>query len=370
MQNKNKNRIKIAFVGDIMLDRHVGGHFNQSPEDFNFPEISNILQGHDLVMASLKNPISTNGSPHPRQQDHLNFRCHPERLAVLHNLGVNVVNLANNHTMDYGETALRDTMEHLDTGNIRHLGAGCNHAEANRPLLLEINGVKLALVTSSFIYLASTCRAKRHRTGIADYRFNRILKQVRALSQQGYQVIVTLHWGLEYSFYPVPYQRKRAQRMIDAGASMVLGHGTHYPQGIESYKDRDIVYSVGNFIFDEPFVHANRGYIYTAEISADGKASRRSIYPYRIKNHIPVLEPAAEQSRLGKFILGLNAMYDRKSRAFWKQQNNLYFQDILSRVFRLKSLKYLLLPPLSFYPSVGLRNYIRKFKVSNFLMRP
>ena len=81
------------------------------------------------------------------------------------------------------------------------------------------------------------------------------------------------HWGYEYSFYPLPYQMRSARQMIDAGASVILGHGPHYPQGIERYRDGRIVYSLGNFIFDEPHKYANRSFVFGVEIDGSGSGA-------------------------------------------------------------------------------------------------
>jgi poly-gamma-glutamate synthesis protein (capsule biosynthesis protein) len=166
------------------------------------------------------------------------------------------------------------------------VGAGRNYNEANAPLLLESHGRRLAFLSYAFIYSANTRMATRHRPGISDHRLHRILPLIRDLSRSGDDVIPTIHWGFEYSFYPLPYQMRQARRMVDAGACLVLGHGPHYPQGIEVYRGRDIVYSLGNFIFDEPHKFANRSFIYRADIDDSGSVRNRDILPVHLHQHV------------------------------------------------------------------------------------
>lgn len=343
-----------------MLDRAVGRHFRDRPQDFRMERISNLLRSYDLVFANLENPVGLRGIPHPIQRPNVTFRCHPDTLRVLKNLGVTAVSLGNNHMLDYGPVSLVETLEHLDAHGIRHAGAGRNYEEANRPLLMEVKGWKIAILAYAFLYSASTQMATRTRAGVADHRIRNILPRIRELVRQGYQVLVSAHWGREYSFYPLPYQMAQARQMIGEGATMVIGHGPHYPQGIESCHGRKIIYSLGNFIFDEPFRYANRSFIYGAAIGADNALLDEQIVPVHIANHVPGLVESKDKESLEKLIAKLSRLYPTRSKKFWQNQNSLYFGDIVSRVSHMKSLKFLLLPPLSFYWAVGIRNYARK----------
>ena len=362
-----KELFRLAAMGDVMLDREVGKHIKDKPEDFLFSDIRSVLKHYDAIFLNLENPVGTKGTPHHIQDPQVTFCCHPDSLQVLKNLGADIVSLGNNHMLDYGETALYETLEYLDALGIKHVGAGRDYKEANRPLLLEYNKKKVALLSYVFIYSASTRMAKGNKPGVSDYRINRILPAIRDLSLSGYQVIVSIHWGIEYCLYPLPYQMKQARRMIDNGASLILGHGPHYPQGIENYKNGQIVYSLGNFIFDEPYRLANRSFIYGVGLTASNKLRNANIYPVHINNHVPYLIQGREKDRLYQLIKNLGYIYPRKKKLFWKKINNIYFSDIVSRVIRMKSVKFLFLPPISFFFSIGFKNFLKKFKFINFL---
>ncbi len=358
---------RLAAMGDAMLARAVGQHISEKPQDFLFGEMSSVLKGHDIVFLNLENPVGTKGAPHRVQDPHVTFCGRPDSLRILTNLGVTVVSLGNNHMLDYGEAALHETVENLDALGIKHVGAGRNYEEANRPLLMECDGHKIAFLSYVFIYSASTRMATRNRPGISDYRIHRILPEIRDLNLSGYQVIVSIHWGMEYSFFPIPYQMQQARQMIGSGASIILGHGPHYPQGIENYHGGQIVYSLGNFIFDEPHTFANRSFIYSVGIGKNNRLQDMQVHPVHLQNHIPMLVYHKEKDRLEKLINTLTNLYSLKNDMFWKKINSLYFSDLVGRVFRMRSPKFIFLPPVSFYFSIGIKNVVKKLKAKNVL---
>lgn len=350
-----------------MMARDVGRHYKAAPADFAMPEIRVLLSGAEVVLANLETPVASGGRPDPAQDPHITFRAAPETLDVLKGIGVNVVALGNNHALDYGEDALVETLEHLDAAGIKRVGAGRDYEEANAPLLLDCQGRRVAILSYAFVYSVNTRMATRSRPGIADHRVDRILPRIRHLAASGYDVIVTIHWGFEYRFYPLPYQMRQARRMIDEGARMVLGHGPHYPQGIEVYRGRDIVYSLGNFIFDEPFKFAKRSFIYDAEIDQSGNTQNRLIVPVHLPRHVPHPVDGAEKRRLEGLIASLGLRYQRTGRGFWRDYSASYLADIGRRAVRGRSLKYLRVPPLSFYGDVSPTAVVRRLKPATII---
>lgn len=356
--------VRLAAVGDVMLARGVGRHFAEAPRDFTSGAVHEVLRRYDVVCANLENPVATSGDPCPGQDPNVTFRAHPDTLDVLASLGVQVVSLGNNHMLDYGEAALAETLEHLDRRGIRWVGAGRDYEEANRPLLLTVAGLKLAFLSHAFIYSVNTRMATRRAPGISDHRLSRILPRIRRLARAGHQVVMLAHWGFEYQFYPLPYQMRAARRMIDAGAVLVLGHGPHYPQGIERYRGREIVHSLGNFIFDEPHKYANRSFIYGAEIAPDGTLRAAEVMPVHLRRHVPTLVEGRERQRLLGLIDALSARYAEKDARFWRSFSASYLTQLCGRVARSRSLKYLRVPPMSFYRDVGAWQLLRRLRPS------
>lgn len=345
--------VRLAAMGDVMLARDVERHFVEAPDDFRMDDIRGVLGGFDLVCLNLENPIGTHGQPDAVQDPHVTFRSSPATLQVLKTLGTSLVSLGNNHALDYGDGALADTLDLLDEAGIGRVGAGRNYEEANRPLLLTCKGRRLAFLSYAFIYSANTRMAGRRSGGVSDHRLTRVLPRIRELRRAGHEVVVFIHWGHEYSFYPLPYQMRQARRMIDAGASIILGHGPHYPQGFEEYRDGRIVYSLGNFIFDEPHRYANRSFIYGVDLARPGAAGPGTVFPVHLYRHVPRLVDGADKREMERVLDGLSAAYARRDAAFWHRISDAYMTDIVGRVLRTRSLKYLRVPPLSFYRDVG-----------------
>ena len=158
-----------------------------------------------------------------------------------------------------------------------------------------------------------------------------------------------------------------ARRLIDAGANLILGHGPHYPQGFEDHNDGRIIYSLGNFIFDEPYKYANRSFIYSVDMNRGGKPTDHTFHMVHLENYIPSLVFNRKKERLENLILTLSKKYRDKPDSFWKSENNKYLSDIVNRVISMKSLKFVFLPPMSFYFDISLKDLLAKFKLSNLL---
>ena len=359
----SSGRVRLAAVGDIMMARDVGRHYDTTPSDFAMPDVSAVLGSADIVCANLENPVAISGRPDPVQDPHVTFRAAPRTLDVLKALNVEIVSLGNNHMLDYGQAALIETLERLDSAGIKRVGAGRNYREANEPVMLERNGRRLAFLSHAFIYSANSRMATSRSAGISDHRATRILPQVRELSRAGFDVVVMIHWGFEYRFFPIPYQMRQARQMIDEGASLILGHGPHYPQGIERHRDRDIVYSLGNFIFDEPHKFANRSFIYTTDV-VDSATVSRQIVPVHLRHHVPYIVHGRERQRLEGLLRTLSVRYGKTEQSYWKSLNTAYLTDICGRTLRGRSLKYLRVPPMSFYRDVGPGAILRKLKAA------
>jgi poly-gamma-glutamate synthesis protein (capsule biosynthesis protein) len=358
--------VRIAAMGDTMLGRRVGERFRARPEDFTMPAIADFLRAHDIVFLNLECPVSANGRPDPIQKPNVTFRAEPATLQILKDLGVTVVSLGNNHMLDYGPEALSDTLRHLDDAGIRRTGAGHDYEEANAPLHLEFGNSRIAFLSHVLIYSASTRMATRHDAGVSDHRIERILARIRALRSQGYVVVVSLHWGLEYAFYPLPYQRRQAKKMIEAGASLILGHGPHYAQGIESYGHGQIVYSLGNFVFDEPYAYSNRSFIFSVGLRPDGELVEPRITPVQIgESHVPQLCDGRSRERMLRMVDALSQAYLRVDDRLWRKISSRYFSDIVNRVLSAKSTRFLSLAPISFYMDVGVTNGLKKLRLRN-----
>jgi poly-gamma-glutamate synthesis protein (capsule biosynthesis protein) len=217
------------------------------------------LLAADFRIANLECPAAGGGSEHPTKI--VTFRAAPAALAVLKGR-FDAVALANNHSGDYGRSALLETMGHLDAAGIAHVGAGRNLAEAHRPLWIERGGLKIAILAYNE-FKPRSFAAGPDWPGIAWSEDDLVIADLRAARAAGADhVIPFLHWGWEKETQPSERQRSFARRLIDEGAAAIVGGHPHVSQGAEIYKGRPIVYSLGNFVFDGfDYPEAQRGWL-------------------------------------------------------------------------------------------------------------
>lgn len=243
--------IVLTFAGDVLLSDSLINLYNSAS-----PEISGIisedlladLREADVTMVNEEFPFSTRGSQMADKQ--YTFKTNPVYVKVLKDMGVDIVTLANNHTLDFGIDALLDTIKTLDKANILHVGAGKNLEKAKTTEYITAKGKTLAFLGASRVIPIHSWNAGTDNPGLfTTYDPALLLEEIKLAKANSDFIVVYVHWGVEKKEYPEEYQRTMGKQYIDAGADMVIGSHPHVLQGIEFYKERPIVYSLGNFAF-------------------------------------------------------------------------------------------------------------------------
>ena len=226
--------ITLVAVGDVMLGRKVNEQ-TVSKNNFRwaFEKTADILKSADITMINLEGTLIANC---PITQTNFYFCGGLGHIEGLNFAGVDIANLANNHSYNYGKDGLRQTIENLEKSGIAALGIG-------KAVYKEISGTKFAFLGYNDITLKEP--------GISWADNDRVKSEVGYSSQNSDITIVTFHWGVEYTDKPTDRQVTLAHLAIDAGADLVIGHHPHWTQTAETYKKKLIVYSLGNFIFDQ-----------------------------------------------------------------------------------------------------------------------
>jgi poly-gamma-glutamate capsule biosynthesis protein CapA/YwtB (metallophosphatase superfamily) len=241
------HEVRLAFVGDILLGGKVSNLLTQHGYDYPYSYVEKWLKEADMAVGNLESPVTERGLP---QEKEYVFRTSPAALPALSESGVDIVNLANNHVLDYGKEGLIDTLEHLRGSGIQYVGAGRDQAEAYQPVYVEKNNVRIAFVGFSRVIPDPSWGAADKQPGVAvtyDPKF--ALESIKEARGEADIVVVLVHWGVELQETPEPYQVDLAHQYIDAGADLVIGSHPHVLQGLEIYKGKGIAYSLGNFIF-------------------------------------------------------------------------------------------------------------------------
>ncbi len=207
-----------------------------------------VVAAADLAIVNLEGPVRSAAAP--LQKSGPPVALDPASPAVLRALGFAAASLANNHIMDYGAEGLERTLESCRAAGLATCGAGMNHADAMAPLVRELpGGVRLAIFSFCEREFGA---AERSGPGSAWIGHPDAVVAVAAAAARGDLVVVAAHGGVEE--IPVPPMQRQAQlhAFIDAGATLVIGHHPHVPQGWERYGDGFILHSLGNFLFDYP----------------------------------------------------------------------------------------------------------------------
>lgn len=258
-QPMSQGTVNIMAVGDIMLGRGVADSLKACGLDFIYPfqEVRSILDRGDIVFGNLEHPITERKESLDPAFKYI-LKCEKNAVSGLTFAGFNVLSLANNHIMDYYEGGLTDTLEILDSNGIARTGAGRNPDEARNPAVVEINGVKVGfLAYSDFaeaVYKGNPSikfGAEAGKGGVAPLKPEYIREDIEKIRKDVDILAVSLHWGIEDSYEITDRQTEIAHRICDFGADIILGHHPHRFQGIEIYHGKPIVYSLGNFIFDQ-----------------------------------------------------------------------------------------------------------------------
>jgi len=244
---QNQGSVTMTFVGDVMMSDKVEDILKKEGYDYPYTYVQKYFEQADFSIANLETPITNNGT---KQEKEYSYRSSPEALPPLAAAGIDLVNLANNHSMDRGPDGLLDTLKHLDEAGIKHVGAGHNIDEAYQYSILEKNGVKIAFIGLNHVIPKESWKATASRPGMTQiYDPRDAEKAIKRAKADADVVVAITHWGVEREDMPSKSQRDLARRFIDAGADLIVGSHPHVLQGFEQYKGKWIAYSLGNFIF-------------------------------------------------------------------------------------------------------------------------
>jgi poly-gamma-glutamate capsule biosynthesis protein CapA/YwtB (metallophosphatase superfamily) len=208
--------------------------------------VRDLLKGADLAIANLENPVPDNWVYHAH--DYI-FSGDPALLSMFRNAGVDWVTLANNHIRDFGDSGVADTRKNLAAAGIGFGGAGKNIAQAGQISYLQANGTKVAIIACLAVGPAAWATASSG--GGLPCRNRLVVPRIREAKKNADVVIVFAHWGIEYRRTPLGSQRDLARAWVGAGADLILGDHTHVAGAIEQIDGRVVLYSMGNFIFDQ-----------------------------------------------------------------------------------------------------------------------
>jgi poly-gamma-glutamate capsule biosynthesis protein CapA/YwtB (metallophosphatase superfamily) len=272
--------VRLALAGDTMLGRRVAERLaDWRPASLFAPEVIDAAGRADLFVLNLECCISERGGRWAAPGKPFFFRAPPAATETLRLLGVDCVTLANNHALDYGTDALADTLDHLAAAGIAVVGAGPDEAAARRPVVVERDGFRLAVlgVADHPAYFA----AAPGRPGIAFADLAHgvpgwLVHAVGDAAAGATAFLVTPRWGPNVAPPPVRHVRYAAGVLRDAGATLVAGHSAHVFHGVD---DR-VLYDLGDFVDDyrvDPELRNDLGLLWLVDLDRDGPARLEAV---------------------------------------------------------------------------------------------
>lgn len=266
----------ILFGGDVMLSRGINDVMRKR-NDFFYPfrQINEITAEADITVVNLESPISSQGE---NRGSIYSFRADPRAIVGLIFAGIDVVTFANNHTGDYGAVAISETLELLRLAEIDTVGVGVDMNDARKARFLEMNDLKIAFLGATPLSPAWLTRLDS-TPAVALFDEQLMIENIATARREGADIVaVLLHWGNEYETKHLPSQEEIAHHLVDAGATLVIGHHPHVVQEVERYNGGVIAYSLGNFVFDQNFsADTNHGLLLKIVLSGKDIASVEEI---------------------------------------------------------------------------------------------
>ncbi|WP_273228209.1 CapA family protein [Geosporobacter ferrireducens] len=294
----NNQDITLVAAGDILMDRGVRRCMEKYGYNYPYLSVQEYFQKGDLSFANLESPLTSGGSAVLKDRA-LIFKGDIENGSFLKNAGFNILNLANNHTLDYGPEGLMDTLQILKENGIRTLGAGLNAQEARQPVFTNIKGVTIGFLGYSQFppegYLHFSDRPE-----VARIDPKLMPAEISKAKESCDFLVVSFHWGKEYDFYPSELQRTLARLAVDSGADLILGHHPHVLQGIEQYQGKLIFYSLGNFVFDRQVPYGTDETVMLRVKISKGQWQEATLIPVKIIDCQPTPVDDADGERILK----------------------------------------------------------------------
>ena len=327
--------LTMALVGDVMLGRGVNEALRTKRPEEPWGDVLSLLEAADLRIINLECAITNHKRPWTRTPKVFHFRADPSAVEVLRVARVDGCSLANNHTLDFEEQGLLDTLKHLEAADISYAGAGRNREEAAQPALLEArtDHIRNRVALLAFTDNEPTFAAGTDRPGtnylpvsLEPAVLARVEVAVTTAREAGADIVVfSNHWGPNMVQRPPGLFRRFARAVLDRGADIYYGHSAHIFQGVEIYNSKPILYDTGDFIDDyaiDPKLRNDWSFLFRISLE-EAKLRRLELFPVTL--HYAQVESASGAER--------EAIFDRMERlsremgtAFTRREDQLVLE--------------------------------------------
>ncbi len=278
-------RLVLLAGGDVELGRAMGKLLLRDPTHDPFAPFAALFATADIRFVNLEGPLSDQHGETMSPVNPLIFTGPPIGADALARGHVTFASTANNHAWDYGKRGLVETLDNLDRVGVAHAGTGRTRDEAQRAVVVEKNGVRVAFLAVTDVFNFGPLAGHEADEYVARADPTRLGEAITSLKARGDVdlVVVSYHGGDEYNDAPLTRARSVLHAAIDAGADAVLGHHPHVIQAIEWYRGRPILYSMGNMLMQMHRDHPWTGYGYLARLTFEPSSPVKvEACPFRI----------------------------------------------------------------------------------------
>ncbi len=281
---------RLGLTGDVMLGRKVDERQRRRPVGAVWGDLRGRLRALDGLFVNLECCLSARGRPWRRTNRPFHFRADPDwAIPALEDAGVNCASLANNHVFDFEEPALLDTLRHLDEAGIAHAGAGRDEREAVEPAVVDVGGLRVALISltdNTPEYAAGPDSPGTAHVEIDVEDGETVDRAFESAHERDPDLVVaSLHWGPNMVTEPPEAFEEFARWLVGQGADLIHGHSAHVFQGIELYEGSPICYDCGDFVDDyavDPELRNDRSFLFELEVAVDGTLEELRLVPIEI----------------------------------------------------------------------------------------
>ena len=279
--------LTIIMAGDVMLGSWGIEEIQKNGLEYPIQNLRSAFSDSDVNMCNIEAPFTSSSDKFPDKT--YTFKVPVEYIEVLSKLNIHYVTLANNHIMDYGKSGLEETIKTLNEAGINFSGSGLTESEALEPAVFAIKNKKIAVIAAGAIF-PKEFWATDTTAGVFFPWEEKLIAALNNARPTVDYLFVTFHWGAEKRETPKKYQNGLASLCINHGADLVWGHHPHVVQGIELYKGKPVIYSLGNFIFAS-FSQSANGMVVKA-IFNDTEMVSLQILPLNVDNFANPLQPS------------------------------------------------------------------------------
>ncbi len=281
---RKETEVTIGFTGDVMIGRLLNEKIRQAGYTYPWGNMRSVLHNNDLNIANLETTLTTSTDKVPKV---FNYKAGPTHVQALKEANIGLVSLANNHSLDFGPSGLRETIDTLDGAGILHVGAGENAAKAHKPVIVERGGIRIGVL--GYTDNEPGWKATADAPGIAYVHVSDIdalRDDVVALRTQVDLLVVSLHIGPNMVTEPSRAIVDFCHGLVDLGVDIIHGHSAHVVQGMELYKGKLIMYNTGDFVDDyavDAVLRNDLSFLFLISATKSGVQTVRLV-PVRIKN--------------------------------------------------------------------------------------